>query len=49
VTALKTVFDKVPCDSDLEREFAQWLDGAEDVLEHALEGLELLQAFELRL
>lgn len=32
VTATKTVFDKVPCDSDLERDFAQWLDSAEDVL-----------------
>ncbi len=35
VTALKTVFDKVPCDSPLEGEFAQWLDGAEDVLAFA--------------
>jgi type III restriction enzyme len=35
VTAQKTVFDKVPCDSDLEREFAQWLDEAEDVLAFA--------------
>jgi type III restriction enzyme len=36
VVAKKTVFDKVPCDSDLEREFTQWLDdGAEDVLAFA--------------
>jgi hypothetical protein len=35
VAARKTVFDKVPCDSDLEREFAQWLDDAEDVLAFA--------------
>jgi type III restriction enzyme len=36
VTAKKTVFDKVPCDSDLEREFTQWLDdGAEDLLAFA--------------
>jgi type III restriction enzyme len=35
VTAKKTVFDKVPCDSDLEREFAQWLDEAADVLAFA--------------
>jgi type III restriction enzyme len=35
VAAKKTVFDKVPCDSDLEREFAQWLDEAEDVLAFA--------------
>lgn len=36
VAAKKTVFDKVPCDSDLEREFTQWLDdGAEDVLAFA--------------
>jgi type III restriction enzyme len=35
VTAKKTVFDKVPCDSDLERDFAQWLDQADDVLAFA--------------
>jgi type III restriction enzyme len=35
VTAKKTVFDKVPCDSDLERLFAQWLDEADDVLAFA--------------
>jgi type III restriction enzyme len=35
VTTRKTVFDKVPCDSDLERDFAQWLDEADDVLAFA--------------
>ncbi|HLF79758.1 MAG TPA: DEAD/DEAH box helicase family protein [Dehalococcoidia bacterium] len=35
VAAKRTVFDKVPCDSDLERGFAHWLDEAEDVLAFA--------------
>ena len=35
ITAKQTVFDKVPCDSDLEREFAQWLDQTDDVLAFA--------------
>ena len=35
VTIKKPVFDKVPCDSDLESRFALWLDAAEDVLAFA--------------
>lgn len=35
VEGQKTVFDKVPCDSDFEREFAQWLDTGEDALAFA--------------
>jgi type III restriction enzyme len=35
VEARKTAFDKVPCDSDLEQDFARWLDAMQDVLAFA--------------